>query len=222
MAQQDFLEVQPGEKITAQKWNQMQRAAAASQVLRGGENIRIQVTPHGTILNSKHGGGFNHPWRVVASQLQARVYPGTVNGEYPSMVDRDGNIIRMDAKPPPYLDLSAPKIGLNDVGWIAIELKLKDDYRTIETARVVQCDFIVGSEKGTTNPFFFFGLPGIGNFSVRYPIARLQWFRDSQSLDIYQVAMFNLNHTCKPPAQQTTAPGTKAQSTLPRHFFFPA
>jgi hypothetical protein len=214
----DFLSVKAGDPITAEKWNQMQRAANGSQVLRGGENIAVSSFPHGVILNGRHGGGFNHPWRVVSSQLSAKVSPGTINGEYPSIVDADNNITKIDAEPPPLLDLSDPKVLENGVGWIALELKLKEDYRTIETARVVQCDFIVGSEQSTTNPFFFFGLPGIGNFSVRYPLARLQWFSNIGTLSIFQVAMFNLSHTCKPPNPDPDP----AKSSLPRHFFFPA
>jgi hypothetical protein len=219
---QDFLEVKPGEVVTAAKWNQMQKAAAASQVLRGGDNTRIHVTPHGTLINTKHGGGFNHPWRVVANQLEATVNPGTVNGGTPMIHDiATGEDVPMDRNPAPTISMQFPKVGPNGIGWIALELKLKEDYRTIETAFVVQADFIVGSELATTNPFFFYGLPGIGNFSVRYPLARLQWFSDSESVTVFQISMFNLNHTCKPPAQ-ISKPGELFASTLPRHFFFPA
>jgi hypothetical protein len=215
---QDFLNVKPGEAVTAEKWNQMQKAAAASQVLRGGENTRIQMTPHGTLINTKHGGGWNHPWRVVTSQKEATIYPGTVNGEYPSIKTPDNQVTRIDAKPAPRLDMVFPKVGPNGVGWIALELQLEDDYRMIKTAMVVQTDYIVGSELATNNPFFFFGLPGIGGHKVRYPLARLHYFRDSGALDIFQVAMFNLNHTCKPPNPDPDP----AKSTLPRHFFFPS
>ncbi len=220
---QDFLQVSPGEAITADKWNRTMKAAVSAQILRGGDNVRTISTPAGTLINTKHGGGWNHPWRVVASQLSARVYPGTVNGEYPTILDADGTEKKIDAHPPPYLNLSAPNINTrNNVGWIALELKLKEDYRDIETAKVVQVNFIVGSELHTDNPFFFFGLPGIGNFSVRYPLARLQYFPNTNSLDIYQVAMFNLNHVCKPPDQQRNGGGEPNRSTLPRHFFYPA
>lgn len=220
---QDSLEVRPGEAITAEKWNRMQKAAIASQILRGGDNIRTISTPKGTLISTKHGGGWNHPWRVVASQLSARIYPGTVNGAYPTVRDADNTEKPIDAKPPPYLNLSQPKInGRNNVGWIALELKLKEDYREIESAKVVQESFIVGSELHTDNPFFFFGLPGIGNFSVRYPLARLQWFPNTNTLDIYQVAMFNLNHVAKPPDAQRNGGAEPNRSSLPRHFFYPA
>lgn len=225
---QDFLEVRAGEKVTADKWNQMQKAAASTQVLRGGDNVRIQITPHGTLINSKHGGGWNNAWRVVASQRICTVAPGTVNGEYPSIKDPDGKVIRIDTKPRPHLSLEHPVFGPNGVGWIALELKLKEDYRTIESAMVVQADYIVASELATTNPFFFFGLPGIGNFKVRYPLARIHQVVEANPitgqppvLDIFQVAMFNLNFSCKPPAQQSTD-GKQAQSSLPRYFFWPA
>lgn len=229
---QDSLDVRPGEEITADKWNKMKKAADAAQVLRGGDNTRSIATPHGVLISTKHGGGWNHPWRVVTSQLSARIYPGTVNGEYPTIVDADKNETKIDAKPPPYLNLSSvPNVNpRNNVGWIALELQLKDDYRTIETAKIVQVAFIVGSELHTDNPFFFFGLPGIGNsvnaagettHGVRYPLARLQYFPNTNTVDIFQVSMFNLNHVCKPPAQQHF-PNAPDQSTLPRHFFYPA
>jgi hypothetical protein len=220
---QDSLEVRPGEPITAEKWNRVQRTAYASQILRGGDNTRTLSTPKGTLINTKHGGGWNHPWRVVASQLSARVYPGTVNGAFPTIRDSDGTEKQIDVKPPPYLNLSQPSVNdRNNVGWIALELKLKEDYREIETAKVVQVSFIVGSELHTDNPFFFFGLPGIGNFSVRYPLARLQYFPNTNSLEIYQVAMFNLNHVCKPPDAQRNGGAEPNRSSLPRHFFYPA
>jgi hypothetical protein len=218
---QDFLDVRPGEKVTADKWNQMKKAAAAAQILRGGDNTRITVTPHGTLINAKISGGWTNPWRVVAAQRACTVAPGTVNGEYPTLLDNDGNTKRLDEKPAPQLNISNLQLGPNNVGWIAIELKSKEDYRTIDTVKVVQCDFIVGSELATSNPFFFFGLPGIGDFKVRYPLARIHYFPESDTIDIFQVAMFNLNWTCKPPAQ-ISKPGEPAQSSLPRHFFFPA
>lgn len=220
---QDPLSVKSGEPITADKWNRMQKAAVASQILLGGDNVRTTSTPMGTLISSKHGGGWNHPWRVVSSQLSARVYPGTVNGQYPTILDADGTEKTIDVKPPPYLNLSQPKINQrNNVGWIALELELDEDYRTIKTAKIVQVDYIVGSELHTDNPFFFFGLPGIGNFKVRYPLARLQWFPNTSSIDIYQVAMFNLNHVAKPPDAQRNGPGEPNRSSLPRHFFYPA
>jgi hypothetical protein len=70
-------------------------------------------------------------------------------------------------------------------------------------------------------PFFYFFYPVIGDFKVRYPLARLQKVGDG--VNVYQVAMFNLNWKAKPP--QPSGAGTEATahgSAFPRHFFWPA
>lgn len=207
----DFLNVKPGDPVTADKWNQMVKANRANDVLIGGENVRIQKLPHGTLVNAKHGGGFLHPWRTLVSPTSARVMPGLVNGQQPTIKDARGTEHKLNEQPPPLLPILDGNFNHN-LGWIALELTVSDDYRTIKKAHVVQCDVILDSEYDTNNPFFFYGLPGRAGHKVRYPLARLERIARGR-YNVFQVAMFNLNWIAKPP--------TPGQSAISRHFFWP-
>lgn len=222
----EFSTVKPGDPITSDLWNRLLRATERTDVLYGGDNMRVTKTPHGTLIHAKHVGGFLHPWRVLASNTKISVYPGLINGRTPTINDKP----MTDRVPPPLLELSKDSFN-KGLGWVALELETDKDkndksetpnmYATIKTAKVVQCQMIASSEKLTDNPFFYFGYPGIGDFKVRYPLARLQLVGDG--VNVYQVAMFNLNWKAKPP--QPTGGGTAGTalgSAFPRHFFWPA
>lgn len=222
----DFLDVNPGDPVTADKWNRLIKSTERSTVLYGGEDMRINKTPHGTLINAKHIGGFLHPWRVLVSTQAASIYPGLINGQTPTINGRP----MTDRTPPPLLELQDNFN--NGLGWIALELETDKDpkdtsddpthkYAIIKTAKIVQCQVITGSELHTINPFFYFGFPGIGDFKVRYPLARLQKLGDA--VNVFQVAMFNLNWKAKPPQPSGGGTeGTAIGSAFPRHFFWPA
>jgi hypothetical protein len=217
----DFLNVRPGDKVTADLWNRMRGAADATQPLLGGENVRIQRTPHGTLYNAKHAGGWVHPWRVLLSRETVTVFPGLINGQEPKMQDTTGKEVPLSNRPPPHLKIGS--FGPNNIGWIALELTVDNTYHKIQKARVVQCATIVGSELATANPFFFYGNPGIPGDPprVRYALARIQKLGEG-AYSVYQVAMFNLNWIAKPPQPQGAGTAaTAGQGALPRHFFWP-
>jgi hypothetical protein len=214
--------VRPGQPVSASEWNKLVAAAEAAVPLLGGEDIRINRTPHGTMYNAKLGGGFTHPWRVLMGQNSATVRTGLINGQEPMIVDARGNEIPMSNRPSPHIAIR--NFGPNNIGWIALELWVDDKYRKIERAFVKQTAIIVGSELTTDNPFFFYGLPGIpstGLPKVRYPLARIQRLGPG-AYSLFQMAMFNLNWICKPPQPQGAGTaGTAGQGALPRHFFWP-
>lgn len=218
----EFLDVKPGDPITAEIWNRLLAATDRSNVLYGGENIRVTKLPHGTIVNAKNTMGWLHPWKVIAAKKTATVLPGLINGEEPTMIDKKtGQPKKLSDRPPPQLSINERSLGANGIGWIALELETDEKYRAIKTAEVVQCQVITLSEEKTANPYFYFGLGGIGNFRVRYPLARLQ--KAINGISVYQVAMFNLNWAAKPPAPSGTGTARQAgQSALPRHFFWPS
>lgn len=209
----DFLEVKRGDAITADLWNRMEKASLRSRVLLGGENMRVDQFPHGALLSAKHGGGWDHPWRVIISSAAAMVSPGTVNGEKPTIKDKAGHQQLMTNRPPPLIALSHSLFDSHGNGWIALELLLDKNYNAIKTAEVKQTMTITGAELTTDNPFFFFGLPGIAGFKARYPLAKLKRLPGG-GMQVYQIAMFNVNHKAKPPQE--------GQTSLARHFFWPA
>jgi hypothetical protein len=218
----DFLTVKPGDPITAEIWHQLLKSVDRSNTLYGGENTRVTKTPHGTFVNAKTIAGWLHPWRVLVSRDHATVYPGLINGQKPLMLDKvTGNELSLDNRPPPLLPLNDNSFN-NGVGYIALELTCDNKYQKITKAHVIQCQVIIGSELTTSNPYLYFGLPGVGNFQVRYPLARLQRVA-SQKFVVYQVAMFNLNWKAKPPLPSGGGTGATAiGSAFPRHFFWPA
>lgn len=216
--------VRAGQPVSAEAWNRMVAAAQATVPLLGGEDIRINRTPHGTLYNAKLGGGWVHPWRVLLGQGSATVNPGTINGQEPTVVDERGNEIPMSNNPAPRLNIR--NFGPDNIGWIALELTVDKNYRTIKTAHVVQSAIIIGSELTTNNPFFFYGLPGIPSGDpdspkVRYPLARIQLLGPG-AFSLFQVSMFNLNWVAKPPQTAAAAGGGPSTGANPRHFFWPA
>ncbi len=228
----DFLTVKQGDPISAEKWTRMQRESERNTILYGGENTRVNKNTRGVMINAFNKGGFLHPWRALVSSQTATIWPGTINGTFPKIKDQDGTLRDITERPPPLIPMVGAKFNPSDIGWIALELQLEDDYRKIKTATVVQTDYIVGSEghgtpgttgfvQGTNNPFFYFGNPGIGDKKVRYQLVRLRKVgvdtKGNNLIDSFQVAMFNLNWACKPPA----GPGNTG-SQIPRHFFWPA
>lgn len=218
----DFLSVKPGDPITADGWNQLLKSNDRANVLYGGENVRVTKLPHGTMLNAKQTSGFIHPWRVSVSTTSAHVQPGTINGMIPTIQDKKtGQQRKMTDRPPPILHLNDNTFNASGIGWVALEIQTDKNYRDIKTAKVVQCQLIVGSEAVTNNPFFYFGLPGIGDFRVRYALARLQKVGKGK-FNVFQVAMFNLNWRAKPPSPQSGTANQATQGNLPRHFFWPA
>jgi hypothetical protein len=218
----EFLNVRPGDPITAEIWKQLLSSTDRASVLYGGENVRIVKSPHGTLLNAKNSGlGFLHPWRVTISRTTAQVYPGLVNGGKPTIKDPvTGEDKALQDRPPPVILLNDNIFSASGIGWIALQITTDKTYKPIKKAEVIQCQVIVGSEVVTDNPFFFFGLPGIGNFQVRYPLARLQRVAKFK-YDVFQVAMFNLNWIAKPPALASGTAKQATQGVLPRHFFWP-
>jgi hypothetical protein len=226
------LKVKPGDPITADIWNRMLNSADRSNVLYGGENTRITKTPHGTLVNAKTIGGYLHPWRVLVSATNASIQPGLINGQTHTINSNGSDPPITDRTPPSLLAIDTNNFN-NGLGWIALELETDKDpkqpsddpifkYTIIKTAKIIQCKVITGSELTTKNPFFYFGFPGIGNFKVRYPLARLQSVGEDQVL-VFQVAIFNLNWKAKPPQPSGGGTGgTAVGSAFPRHFFWPA
>lgn len=223
----DFLDVKPGDPITADIWNRLLRSTDRSNILYGGENIRVAHLPQGTLINAKHVGGFLHPWRVLVSTQTISVYPGLINGSKPKMLDANtGQDQELTNRPPPLLQLNNNTFKSDGTGWVALELTTDKGYKDIKKVIVKQCQMITEAERTTNNPFFYFGLPGIegvNSYKVRYPLARLQRVGEGQVL-VTQVAMFNLNWVAKPPPPPGGAgtKGTTIGSAFPRHFFWPA
>jgi hypothetical protein len=213
----DFMSVNKGDPITAALWNKMAQSADASKLLLGGENTRVNISPHGTHIHSKFVGGWTHPWRVNASITYASIEPGTVNG---IMAQIKG--VRLDQRPPPLLEIDTGSYDSSGNAWIAIVLTMDKANTSIEKVEVKQVPNLTTAEStGISNPQLYIGYVGIGRES-RYPIARMERIPSAPGEDngyrLWQVAMFNLQHKAKPPTQ--TSPGGVG-SQLTRHFYWP-
>ena len=185
------LFVRPGEKLTAALWNKLVTAVRSCYIMPG-DGVRIRRTPDGTMLSCSLWAAWDHPFRVRGSG-SVTINKGLVDGIEPNI---NGVPLSGDPKknkPVPTLNITTPKIGKDGIGWIAVEITVDPIKWKTLTAEVVQVDTLSVQEK----------------LKARHPLAALAQ-RDDQSVDIFQVEFFNLQHR---------ADG--ATGVPSRHFFWP-
>jgi hypothetical protein len=212
----DFLSVKPGDLITADIWNKMAASADRSKMLFGGENARVNMTPHGTLVNAKFVGGYSHPWRVLPSIDHLVVNPGTINNVMPTIKG-----VPLDSRPAPQLDIDTGLYDQSGMGWIAAILTCDNAWITIKHLEIKQVANITREDStAQMNPQLYLGYAGFSDQTARYPIARIQKIPSPPGEDfgyrLWQIAMFNLQWKAKPPA----GPGMPG-SQVSRHFYWP-
>jgi len=207
------LEARAGEDITQAKWNAL-KAAVAELRLRAGYNVRIRrMNGLGTTISfDDTSGPFVGRFACSLTNGGAKISQGFVNASIEPTIK--GVPISGDAAnnvPQPVLQFSAPKVGSDGRGWIALLLTAtaKLTIGTIEAVQVASLDAkaIPGSGGPVTNG----GSPAIPGSQALHPLAMLIK-RSSGQIDLFQIEFFNIQWRI------AFRPGAGAA----RHFFYAA
>ena len=216
------LKVNPGDKITASRWNNLVSACNENRQLRAGRGIRIKA---GVISATRGNDSFAHPWRMSIGGGSASIRLGLVNGMEPTIKNSNKGDIPMTGKKKEdgSLDGLVPKLAIEDsffdkkgISFVCVEPTFDDKWK-LKSVRLTQVADI-NSEDGlpsgkTENQLAAAEYPALKNRRTRYPVARLTKVRGV--INIYPITYFNLQVIASPS-------GKSIASEKARFFFFPA
>lgn len=140
-------EVQPGDPLRADDWQEIDSAAKAGNLIAG-RNVRLSKYPNGCVVNFLGGGmNFNHPHKCQLNGNTCRINPGLINKVLP--------LNNGEEMAEPFTIKFSPSYDAEGRAWIVAKIRFKDDWN-VE----------YWTYEFTAKPFAGDSNPGIGGYDT--------------------------------------------------------